>query len=207
MTTPQLPVRRSQQADITWITDRIATGADLWPSEPFRRAQLSDWVAQGVTHVVDCRQEFSDEGYVGEWAPTIRYSHNGIDDRHGYEPPQAAFDHVVAFAREALCDPVAKVLVHCHMGINRGPSMALAVLLDQHPELLPVEAFELLRVRRPFVGLAYARDAVLAHLVRTEGDAAVLGSFLRHESLVMDHHAVMSVSRAIHGLRQQEWAL
>lgn len=30
-----------------------------------------------------------------------------------------------------LTDEGAGLLVHCHMGINRGPSMALAILLDR----------------------------------------------------------------------------
>ena len=52
----------------------------------------------------------------------------------------------------------ARVLIHCHQGVNRGPSMAFAVLLCQGHE--PFDALELIRTRRPAARVAYAADAV-----------------------------------------------
>lgn len=40
--------------------------------------------------------------------------------------PDEWFWDGVDFAFEALADPDAQILAHCHMGINRGPSMAFA---------------------------------------------------------------------------------
>jgi len=49
-------------------------------------------------------------------------------------------------------------MVHCHMGVNRGPSMALAFLLDQGWDV--VAALDAIRAARPIAGVIYARDAV-----------------------------------------------
>ena len=61
--------------------------------------------------------------------------------------PDAWFDRGVAFALDALARPGTKVLSHCHMGINRGPSLAYAVLLALGTD--PVEALDALRRARP----------------------------------------------------------
>ena len=51
-------------------------------------------------------------------------------------------------------------MVHCHMGINRGPSMAYAMLLDAGYDV--VEALDMIRKARPIAGIIYAIDAVRA---------------------------------------------
>jgi hypothetical protein len=57
-----------------------------------------------------------------------------------------------------------KVFVHCHMGINRGPSTAFAILLDQG--MAPEQAFDLIRAKRPIAAVYYAEDALRADLAR-----------------------------------------
>lgn len=42
-------------------------------------------------------------------------------------------------ARAAQLDPGVKVLPHCHMGVNRGLSIAYSLLLDVGVD--PIEAF------------------------------------------------------------------
>jgi dual specificity phosphatase 3 len=59
---------------------------------------------------------------------------------------------------EALLDPNAQVLTHCHMGINRGPSMAFAILLATGME--PVEALDAIHSARPIAAISYAHDAL-----------------------------------------------
>ena len=72
--------------------------------------------------------------------------------------PDAWFDRGVAFALDALARPGTKVLSHCHMGINRGPSLAYAVLLALGTD--PVEALDALRRARPIANAWYAEDAL-----------------------------------------------
>ncbi|MEJ7774997.1 MAG: hypothetical protein WKF72_09340 [Nocardioidaceae bacterium] len=61
----------------------------------------------------------------------------------------------------ALQDPGTKVLLHCHMGINRGPSAGVAVLLATGWD--PVDAFDAVRRARPIAHVAYAADALDRH--------------------------------------------
>ena len=66
-----------------------------------------------------------------------------------------------SFTTGALRDPEAKVLVHCHMGINRGPSMAYACLLMLGHD--PIEAMTMIRSARPIAAIGYAEDALDWH--------------------------------------------
>ena len=57
-----------------------------------------------------------------------------------------------------LADPTARVLVHCHMGVNRAPSLAYAAMLELGRGV--EEALEAIRAARPIAAIAYAADAV-----------------------------------------------
>jgi hypothetical protein len=54
----------------------------------------------------------------------------------------------------------AVLMVHCHMGVNRGPSMALAMLLDQGWDV--VDALNAIRQARPIAGIIYYESAIRA---------------------------------------------
>lgn len=146
-------------ANISRVTDRLFTGGDL----PLHRgpaavlADLDEVVAAGVTHVVDNRIEWSDEVTYRVAAPQIAYLHNGQDDR-GQRMPDSWFDRGVDFALDALATPGTAVLAHCHMGINRGPSMALAIMLALGDD--PVDALAAIRAARPIAAVAYSEDAL-----------------------------------------------
>ncbi len=58
-------------------------------------------------------------------------------------------------------DHDAVLLVHCHMGINRAPSMAYRILLDLG--WAPIEALEAIRKGRPMAEIGYADDALDHH--------------------------------------------
>ena len=65
--------------------------------------------------------------------------------------------------RVAGSNPVVRsievlLLVHCHMGINRGPSAAYAILLTRGHD--PIEAIDLVRARRPIAAVDYADDSL-----------------------------------------------
>jgi dual specificity phosphatase 3 len=72
--------------------------------------------------------------------------------------PDSWFDRGVAFALDALQRPDTTVLAHCHMGINRGPSMAYAILLAGGWDA--VAALAAIRGARPIAAIAYAGDAL-----------------------------------------------
>ena len=143
-----------------FITTNVATGGDLPEDERAARRALREWQRLGITHIIDNRLEWCDEDFVAEWAPEIHYMDNGVDD-HGMAMPDKWFDEGLAFAQAALEDPNAKLLVHCHMGINRGPSMAYAILLATGWD--PIEAITAIRSARPIAAVGYAEDALDWH--------------------------------------------
>jgi dual specificity phosphatase 3 len=59
---------------------------------------------------------------------------------------------------EALDHPDAQLLAHCHMGTNRGPSIASAILLRTGMD--PVAALTAIRAARPIAAIAYDGDAL-----------------------------------------------
>jgi dual specificity phosphatase 3 len=146
-------------ADISYITGRVWTGGDL-PSDLGDEAMLADLAqiqSAGITHILDNRIEWSDEEFVRDHAPHLGFLWNGVDDA-GQEMADEWFDAGVRFALDALADPDAQVLAHCHMGINRGPSMALAILLATG--LDPVPALAAIRGARPIAAISYDGDAL-----------------------------------------------
>ena len=113
-----------------------------------------------MSHVVDVREECDDAGFVLGLDASISYLWHGVDDA-GQRIPYSWFDTGVRFVLNALEDPHAVVLTHCHMGINRGPSLGYAVLLAQGWD--PVEAITAIRTARPIAHVAYAEDALAGH--------------------------------------------
>lgn len=129
------------------------------------RGDVAGFVADaGVTHIIDCRMEWSDEEVVAAHAPGVAYLHHGVDDA-GQRMPDWWFDEGVAFALDALARPGTKVFAHCHMGINRGPSMAYAILLAQ--DIDPIDALDAIRAARSIAAVGYAEDALDWHHRRT----------------------------------------
>lgn len=152
------------KANMDWVTDLLATGGDLAHHADHAAAQAKDIIDQGVDLVIDVRQEANDAAL---WhALGMSYLHLPTDDREGHHIPTALFDKAVK-AASSFMDHGQKVLVHCHMGINRGPSVAYAILLSQGMD--PIEAFDLVREKRPVSAVLYAQDALFAHFER-EGD-------------------------------------
>ena len=142
-------------ANANFVTPFLAVGGDIdLYDEDLAVLQTVDRVLAGITHVLDVRQEADDELW---WADVrdVTYRWAGIDDA-GQRIPVTWFEDVVTWALAALDDPSAKLLTHCHMGINRGPSVGYAVLLGLGWD--PVDASMLAIVaeeepRRPATGL------------------------------------------------------
>ena len=75
--------------------------------------------------------------------------------------PGEWFEDLTAWAVDALDDPDARLLVHCHMGVNRGPSAAFAILLALGWD--PFDALDAIRDARPIAYIAYAEDVLAWH--------------------------------------------
>jgi len=143
------------------VTEQIYVSGDLDTFHPARgQAQLAEWVGLGVTDVIDVRDDWNDESFVAEHAPGVQYHYFGTDDADNGQPDDW-FKNGVGAALDALCEPGRKLMVHCHMGVNRGPSMAFAILLESGYG--PVEALQMIRESRPIAGLIYAPDALAWH--------------------------------------------
>lgn len=149
MTTP-LHANVSQVATNLWVGGDLETGRPTLAS-----IQLAELGALGITDIVDCRIEWTDQEWVTATAPDIGYCWLGVDDA-GQQMPDEWFDAGTRHIRQRLGDG-GTVLVHCHMGINRGPSMAFAALLALGWD--PAEALDRIRERRSIAHIGYAEDA------------------------------------------------
>ncbi|TQL60932.1 protein-tyrosine phosphatase family protein [Oryzihumus leptocrescens] len=188
-------------ANISFVTDRLAVGGDLDWREAVARTQLEELVGLGVSHIVDVRVEWSDEEFVAVHAPQVRYLHHGMDD-DGQRVAAAWFDTGVGWALDALeGDPAHVVLTHCHMGINRGPSLGFAVLLAQGWD--PVEALDAIRAARPIAYIDYARDALRWHHARAGHGRRELTRDLKRLADWRESNNLDVVS-VIRGIRQSE---
>jgi dual specificity phosphatase 3 len=141
--------------NISQVTEQLWTGGDRG------RTSMATYLAQleaaGITHVIDCRPHGQpDQAYAQAHVPHIGYLFNPQYD-NGQKMPDWWFVDGVDFALHAMRDPAAKVLAHCELGINRGPSMALAVLLAIG--MTPEMARAAITAARPIARIAYADDA------------------------------------------------
>ena len=141
------------------VTPWLAISGDLPANYDDAIKKLDEWRAAGITDIIDVRGEYSDESFVKSLAPAIRYWYFGTHDNGGAQD-YAWFERGIMAARTARQQEGAKLMVHCHMGINRGPSMAFAILLDAGYEV--VEALDMIRDARPISGIIYASDAIRA---------------------------------------------
>ena len=159
-----------REANASFVTERLLVGGDLdlYDDEKAVRQFVELVVEGGVTHVVDCRVEADDTDFYAE-VSDVSYLHHGMDDA-GQRVPVEWFDVAVGFALDALSEPGTKVLTHCHMGINRGPSLGFAVLLGLGWG--PVDAIAAIRAARPIANVWYAEDALRWHHDRAKAEPA-----------------------------------
>ncbi len=156
---PTCPAPDDYAAWQRWVclvgTTLIVTG-DLHPERGRALAQLGRWVDHGATGIIDCRGEWTDEDFVAVAAPELDYRYVGTDDDgQGQDDEwfEAGYRHYLDLVADG-----GRAVVHCHMGINRGPSMAFALLLSEGWGI--TEALDAIAEARPIVGLIYAEDAV-----------------------------------------------
>ena len=142
------------------VTDRLFVCGDLphLQSDPdgFHRV-LDEWVMAGITHIVDLRGEACDADDVARHAPHITYTWLGTHDSGGNQD-FSWFDEGVTAITRAMKDSDARVVVHCHMGVNRAPSMAYAALLQLGYGI--EDGLHAIRDARPIAKILYADSAV-----------------------------------------------
>ena len=193
---------RAQFANLSFVTPRLVVGGDLDSRDrSLATMQLVELVHLGITHVVDVRIEWSDAERFAHSAPQVHYLAHGMDDA-GQRVPAEWFEHAVSWVEAAWAqDPDAVVLTHCHMGINRGPSLGFAVLLALGWD--PVEAIAAIRAARPQANVWYAADALDWHHARTGVCDTVAAE--RHAALAAWREAnPLDVVRIIRQIRQEE---
>ena len=156
-------------ANLHFVTPQLAVGGDLSAfDDELAALQFQEIRRLGITHIVDVRLEWSDLDTYAEHAPDIGYLHHGMDDAGQAVPPEW-FEHAVSWVEQAWEEnPDAVVLAHCHMGINRGPSLGFAILLARGWD--PVDAIAAIRAARPQANVWYAADALAWHQARTGVD-------------------------------------
>jgi hypothetical protein len=160
----------SEFANLHFVTPQLAIGGDMSAvDDELASRQFDEICSLGITHIIDVRLEWSDVDAFAERAPHVGYLHHGMDDA-GQAVPAEWFEHAVSWIEAAWTEnPDAVVLTHCHMGINRGPSLGFAVLLALGWD--PVEAIAAIRSARPQANVWYAADALRWHHARTGLDA------------------------------------
>lgn len=163
-----LSVQRSRRPDspqtmwrkICWVHDQLAVSGDLSSNKNKALEQLRKWETAGITDIFDMRGEADDTQFIHQHSETIISHWFGVDDA-GTKRSDQWFEDFVTRALEILENPTRKILVHCHMGVNRGPSALYAIMLSLgwgH-----VEALRDIRDARPIAGIIYAPDAVSWH--------------------------------------------
>jgi protein tyrosine phosphatase (PTP) superfamily phosphohydrolase (DUF442 family) len=117
-----------------WLTDiqpkRLnysAVTAQLAVGGAFRTRQIKRLTQRGVTAVVDCRLEATDDASALAQAG-IQFLHVPTLDRHGFTHAQMreGVDWVLAHIENG-----GHAFLHCEHGVGRGPLMACAVLVAQ----------------------------------------------------------------------------
>lgn len=91
--------------------------------------KVEDLAAVGITHVICCRKEHDDHAEFGatELGQKIQWLWLPQDD-DGTRRDRGQVLSGIKFALDALAQPATKVYAHCAAGVNRGPTMAYAIL-------------------------------------------------------------------------------
>jgi len=139
------------------VLDQLYVSGDLPIRSAEFDAQLDQWIDEGITHIVDLRGEHSDADRVADRHPHVTYVWLGTHDDGGTQDA-SWFDAGVDAILDALADPDAKVIVHCHMGVNRAPSLVFAALLALGYGI--EEGLAAIREARPIANILYADSAV-----------------------------------------------
>ena len=140
------------------VSESLAVSGDLPANREAALVQLRLWEAAGITDVFDMREEANDTVFIHENS-SITAHWFGVDDNGGRRDDEW-FQNLCHAASVVLFDSTRprRLLVHCHMGVNRGPSALFAIMLATGWESL--DALRAIRDARPIAGIIYASDAI-----------------------------------------------
>ena len=142
--------------------DAVELLPGLWLGSRPSPRQARELARLGITHVVDLRAEAdADDGRWGEGVVVVR---RGLVDHA--DPAADALDAAVTVVRRAV-DAGETVYVHCHAGIERGPTVAVAALVVSGWPLS--EAYRLVREKRPVAAPTAGQMAALMALADRYG--------------------------------------
>ena len=110
---------------------------------------------ENITHVIDAMAEENDYRML-KLHPKITYLCNGEAD-DGKSKSKEWFDKAVRFALAAYQVPGSIIYCHCAAGVNRGPSLAYAILRSLGYSRR--EAEDTIKTKRPQAMIAYKGDA------------------------------------------------
>ena len=140
---------------VCWVDERLATSGDLPENRTEALKHLRHWETEGITDVIDLRVEADDSDLIVENSGIRPHWFGANDD--GMTRDDAWFDALTQRAQDILTEPGRKLLAHCHMGINRGPSALYAIMLTRGWNA--TEALDAIVAARPIAGIIYATDA------------------------------------------------
>ena len=163
---PQRPIDpASIHREICVVTNQLVISGDLPSNYGAKFDQLDKWVDAGITDVIDVREERDDSEFIRSNSDITPYW-LGVDDCGSRRDP-AWFMNLTAITESILADSQRKLLIHCHMGVNRGPSAAFAALI--HHGWHHLDALRAIRRARPITGIIYAPDAAEWHGLHSTG--------------------------------------
>lgn len=139
------------EPDMHQVDDLIYVGGDMHPWMHEALGQFRGLVHHGVKAVIDCRQEHNDI-HLGEsvgleyhWVPT---------DDHGGKLEESWWASIIEYGR-MHAGAQEPMFIHCHMGVNRGPSAAFAIMVSCLG-YEPIKAYDMIRSARPQAHVIYA---------------------------------------------------
>ena len=197
------------------VNDWLLVGGDLSLASALLGQTDEDTIAhlmgRGVTHVLDARIEWEDSAlWIAEGLYAENYAHLPITDSWKHNPDEEWFCGVEDFVRNFLAERKdgEKIYVHCHMGVNRGPSAAMLALLTEEPTMTPWHAFLAVRAARSVAGLVYAEHVGVRHIVRNTTDDeitwATLGDFRKQMNDYWTPSLIRAVNKGISFYRSTE---
>ncbi len=161
-----------KQLNYTDITPQLAVGG------AFRKRQIKRLKQRGVTAVVDCRKEASDDP-VALAASEIAFLHVPTVDRHGFT--YAQMEHGVDWVLDHIAND-GKAFLHCEHGVGRGPLLTCAVLVAQGHSA--PEALRMVRAKR---WQALPNDRQLASLLEFERGWRARSGSAMDDASALDH--------------------
>lgn len=144
---------------VCWVTPALSVSGDLPGNRTEALTQLRYWESEGVTDYFDMRGEADDTAFISKHS-NIETHWFGVDD-NGTPRSDVWFASLTERAGRILLDPNRKILVGCHLGVNRSSSALFAIMIHDGHDYL--EALNLIRDARPIASMMYAPDAASWH--------------------------------------------